>query len=105
MAKWTDCHAENFSGTEKQYEILTKVLAAADLGAPISLIDLWRSLSWGATVTKQAVLCSIRILEHHGMVERRYGRKLQRQHRQGMPQYVLPTLKCYQLLRKQPAAV
>ncbi len=103
MAKWTDIHAQTFNGTEKQYTILRYVLAAADKGQPLPLVDLWQTLPWGPTVSKQAILNSIRTLEHHGYVERRYGKDLNPKHTSGKKQYLLPTPACYKLLRKSVA--
>lgn len=82
---------ETFTGTDKQHEIMGLVFAAADGGRDIEFWELKDSLSYGAGITKQALQFSIRYLEQHGMVARKYGprRKL----------FIAPTLLSYQMLR------
>ncbi|CAO3459737.1 hypothetical protein [Azospirillum argentinense] len=60
----------DFLHTDKQAEILRHVLAAADAGAFLDIHALKKRLSYGAAVTVQAVDCSLRFLERHGMLER-----------------------------------
>jgi hypothetical protein len=59
-----------FAHTDKQAEIMRHILTAADTGVPITLEKLREDLSYRAS--KQAVLCSLRFLEGHGFVEKRY---------------------------------
>lgn len=91
----------DFQSTTKQIEILRLVLEATDNSNIIALIDLHKRLSYGPAVSKQAILCSIRILEEHGLVQRVYGAKHSPVHTRGQRQYIRPTMKTYQLLRRE----
>jgi hypothetical protein len=82
---------ETFAGTEKQHEIMNLVFAAADGGRDIEFHELKGLLSYGSDVTKQALQFSIRYLEQHGMVARKYG------HRRKL--FLAPTMLAYQVLR------
>lgn len=83
-----------FAVTDKQIEILQKVMSYAKTGKPIPFKVLWTSLSYGPYVTKQAIQCSIRFLESHGMVERVYGDHYGEFER-GLPVFIKPTPDCY----------
>lgn len=61
-----------FAQTEKQTEIMNLVLDAAQAGSFISVVDLREKLSYGSSVTVQAIQFSLRYLEQHGMIERIY---------------------------------
>ncbi|MCP1540072.1 hypothetical protein [Methylorubrum extorquens] len=82
---------ETFAGTDKQHEIMGLVLAAADAGSDIAFHDLKASLSYGPAVTPQALQFSIRYLEQHGFLSRKYGEKRKL--------YIAPTLKAYREFR------
>jgi hypothetical protein len=82
---------ETFAGTDKQNEIMGKVLAAADAGTDIEFWELKNALSYGSDVTKQALQCSIRYLARHGLVARKYG------HRRKL--FLAPTMLAYQVFR------
>lgn len=91
--------AETFSHTEKQEEILRRVLQAVDAGQFLTLTRLWKSLSYGKDVTKQAVKCSVHILRDHGYLEFRYGPAMSVEHRRGAVLYLKPTPACYRAFR------
>lgn len=59
-----------FRQSLKQTEIMGLVVTANADGVPISLPQLQAKLSYGASVKRQAILCSIKILERHGMLTR-----------------------------------
>lgn len=61
--------------TPKQHEIMDLVLRAADAGELLDIAELKERLSYGPDVTKQALQCSIRFLEKHGMLARDYERR------------------------------
>lgn len=83
--------AETFAGTDKQHEIMNLVFAAADGGRDIGFHELKGCLSYGAGITDQALQYSLRYLDWHGLIARKYGarRKLT----------IAPTLLAYQMLR------
>jgi hypothetical protein len=58
-----------FLQTPKQVEILKLALEAFDAGEPISRADLKRKLSYGPSVTRAAVRCSVKFLVKHGLIE------------------------------------
>jgi hypothetical protein len=58
--------------TDKQHEIMTLVLKSAEEGAFLDIDGLKDRLSYGSSVTKQALQCSIRFLEGHGVLVRDY---------------------------------
>lgn len=82
---------ETYAHTDKQREIMDLVFAAADAGRDIEFWEMKGALSYGPSVTKQAIQSSIRYLELHGLVARKHGprRKV----------YIAPTMKAYQTLR------
>jgi DNA-binding HxlR family transcriptional regulator len=86
---------KRFAATVKQTEIVTKVLEAADRGSDIEFHDLRAALSYGPGVTKQALQYSIRYLEEHGFVSRKYGEKRKC--------FIAPTLLAYQVFRPTPS--
>lgn len=47
------------------------------IGSFLDVVQLWRSLSYGASVTKQAVQSSPRYLEAHGMIKCAYEARRQ----------------------------
>lgn len=59
--------------TDKQIEIVRKILAAADAGEDLAFEKLWKSLSY-YPVTKQAVHQSLRRLTRAGYIETFYGK-------------------------------
>lgn len=61
--------------TDKQAEIMGLVLKAADGGEILDIDQLKERLSYGAGCTKQAIQCSIRFLEGHGMLVRGYEKR------------------------------
>ena len=83
--------AETFAGTDKQREIMSLVFAAADGGRDIEFWELKGALSYGPDVSKQAIQFSLRYLEQHGLIARKYGvgRKL----------FIAPTMRAFQMLR------
>lgn len=78
--------SEGFQDSPKQREIMRLILEAADRGAFITLRDLHASLTYGPEVSVQAIQCSARFLERHGMLERA---------RQGRERIYKPTMKAY----------
>lgn len=88
---------KRFAGTAKQQEIVNQVLDAMDAGVEIEFHALRGKLSYGMSVTKQALQSSIRYLEEHGFISRKYGhaRKL----------YLLPTMLAYQVFRPAPSTM
>lgn len=81
--------------TAKQKEIMFHILAAADRGYAISMPQLRAELSYGADVTKQAVLCSLRQLEGAGMIVKEYGRG-------NKPMKIKPTALAYAVFKGYP---
>lgn len=88
-----------FMQTEKQEEILRRVMQAVDQGAFITLTRLWKSLSYGQECSKQAVKCSVHILRDHGLLEFRYGPQLSATFIRGAAVSIKPTPACYQAFR------
>lgn len=82
---------ETFAGTDKQHEIMGLVFAAADGGRDIEFWELKGLLSYGDGITKQALQYSLRYLDRHGLIARKYG------HRRKLT--IAPTLLAYQVLR------
>ena len=80
-----------FRQTDKQTEIMGLVLAAADAGDAIEFRALKAGLSYGSEISNQALQCSVRFLERHGMVARSY--------RAARRCFVAPTLLAYQTFR------
>lgn len=81
--------------TDKQHEIMGHVLEAAGKGSYITLVELWRDkLSYGPSVSKQAVLCSVKFLAKHGFVIR------QPDGRNSMK--IIPTSKGYETFQPTP---
>lgn len=62
---------EKFAQTEKQIEIMTIILKAADKGRHLSAQELHGELSYGKGCTVNAVLSSLKFLEAHGLIARR----------------------------------
>lgn len=90
-----------FYQTRKQIEIIEKVLGAADKGQHLSITELWKSLSYGPQCTKQAILCSIRILKLHGLVRTVYG-KDKIEFKRGREGHIVPTPEAYARFRPTP---
>lgn len=82
---------KRFNNTPKQQEIVELVLKAADRGGDLEFHDLHATLSYGPSVSKQAVQYSIRYLEQHGFIARKYGHKREC--------LISPTLLAYQVFR------
>ena len=80
-----------YLNTPKQREIVHHVLRAADTGEFIELHQLKAKLSYGDTITKQALLCSLKYLQEHGFIEKQ---------RKGRQMTYKPTLKAYQKYRR-----
>ena len=80
-----------FAQSDKQEEILRLVLDTAEqTGDFIELHELKGKLSYGPDVSKQAILCSLKFLEGHGLIAREHRkRKL----------YIKPTLETYRRMR------
>lgn len=79
-----------FGRTEKQQEIMSLILDASERGVALTLASLRVMLSYGPDVSKQAVLCSLRILMEHGFLEKVYhGKKL----------IIIPTAAAYREFR------
>jgi Fe2+ or Zn2+ uptake regulation protein len=83
--------SDEFRHTEKQTEIMTIVLNSASAGAFCTLQELRDKLSYGKDVSKQAVLCSLKFLAKHGMLERR--------HRGPKSMELIPTQQGYKVFR------
>lgn len=83
------------TNTPKQLEIMKLVMSAADAGSFITMEKLREDLSYGATCSKQAVLCSLRILEKAGLLAKEY--------RGAKPMILKPTPLAYTLLKPRPA--
>ncbi|AMB48276.1 hypothetical protein [Methylobacterium sp. AMS5] len=81
--------SKRFAATAKQREIMDLVLGSADAGRDLSFVDLHADLSYEAT--PQALQYSIRYLEQHGLLVRKYGA--------GRRLSLAPTLLAYQLIR------
>lgn len=81
--------------TDKQVEIVDHVLKAADAGAFIDFETLYRSLSYKCS--RQALLCSLNILEEAGLVAKQY--------RYRATMLLKPTLLAYQVYRPSPEMV
>lgn len=77
--------------TNKQIEIVRKILEAADAGEDLAFEKLWKSLSY-YPVTKQAVHQSLRRLTRAGYIETFYGKNRMMTFR--------PTLTAYKHFRK-----
>lgn len=84
----------DFAQTAKQIEIMDHVFSAVTDGF-IDLQQLRDRLSYGREVSKQALQCSIRVLEGHGLLTREYE---VRQKRRRM--VLRPTMKAYDELRR-----
>lgn len=54
--------------TKKQAEIMSHICEATARGAEITLVELHEKLSYGATCTRAAVMCSIKFLVRRGFV-------------------------------------
>lgn len=82
--------SEGFQKTAKQREFMDHVFAAVARGGFISLQEMHAALSYGPSVSNQAVQCTARFLESHGVLvrSREKGRV-----------YYKPTLLAYQLFR------
>lgn len=81
-------HGE-FAHTDKQVEIMRLILAAADLGAFITLTKLREELSYKPS--KQAVLCSLRNLESYEFLTKTYHGNVTME--------IVPTAKAYATFR------
>lgn len=82
--------------TDKQREIVEKVLVSADEGKALPFRDLWLSLSY-YPVTKQAVRQSISRLAEEGFLVRIYG------YNNSMT--LLPTARAYEEFRSTPEII
>jgi hypothetical protein len=78
-----------FAQNDKQTEIMKLVMdTARDTGDFIELHELKGKLSYGPDVSKQAILCSLKFLEKHGLIAREHRkRKL----------YIKPTLEAFKV--------
>ena len=84
-----------FQRTDKQTEIMKLILGAADTGVAITLKQLRDRLSYKPT--KQAVLCSLRILERYGFLTKQYhGNRTMHIH---------PTARAYSTFRSMPTRI
>lgn len=86
--------SKRFAATPKQQEIVTLVLQAADRGEDAEFHELRAALSYGPDVSPQALQFSIRYLEQHGFLSRKYGEKRKC--------LISPTLLAYQVFRPTP---
>jgi len=82
-----------FAHTDKQAEIMRLILGAVDHGSLITLKALREQLSYKAS--KQAVLCSLKILEGHGF--------LTKHHHGNRTMEIKPTATAYTTFRSAPA--
>ena len=82
--------SEGFQDSPKQRELMGLVLAAAGAGAFVTQQELHARVSYGPEVSIQAIQCSMRFLERHGMVDRR---------RQGRERIYVPTVAAYHRYR------
>jgi repressor of nif and glnA expression len=81
-----------FAQTDKQTEIMKLILAQADLGSYITLTALREQLSYKPS--KQAILCSVRVLEGHGF--------LTKIHHGCRTMEIIPTALAYSTFRATP---
>jgi hypothetical protein len=58
-----------FTRTKKQIEIMTLIVTAAARGEEMTVALLKTNLSYGATVSDQAITGSLKILERHGYLK------------------------------------
>lgn len=86
-------HAKTFYLTAKQQEILDAVMTLTGRGEFPDMDELLGAVSYECS--KQAMQCSVRYLEQHGMLERR-DPELRRGRRRRV---IAPTRLCYQLMR------
>jgi hypothetical protein len=82
--------------TDKQIAVMDEVFKGDETGAFIDIETLMKRL--GHTASKQAMQCSIRFLESHGLVTRSY--ELRRCRRRMV---IAPTMEAFNLLRGKPA--
>lgn len=80
----------NLQMSLKQLEIMEKIIDAHDRGSEISMLKLKEKLSYGPAVSRQAVVCSLKILEGHGLLVRTIRGKFL---------YVSPTDKAISMFR------
>lgn len=90
--------SEDVRLTEKQIEIIGLVMRGNDDDDFLDMDELMGRLTYECS--KQAVQCSIRILEKHGVVERKGRAK-----RRGQSRVIIaPTLKAFELMRAHHGA-
>lgn len=87
---------DKFAQTEKQIEIMTLILKAADAGTHLSAHELHAQLSYRDACTVNAVLSSLKFLESHGLILRRKRKDGTRRHE------ILPTKLAYVYFRPAP---
>jgi repressor of nif and glnA expression len=84
-----------FAQTEKQTEIMKLILEAADYGAFINMTQLRERLTYKAS--KQAFLCSVKILENYGFLVKEY--------KGSRPMELKPTPLAYATFRTSPTVL
>jgi hypothetical protein len=89
---------DDFDPTDKQAEILRVLFRAVDAGEWPTIDDIKARLSYGPSVTKQAITCSLRILERRGAVELKYGEH-KGKYKHGLRCWVTPTPAAYRRFR------
>lgn len=83
-----------FAHTAKQHELMELILKAADSGAFITVKELHAKVSYGKDCKKQAILCSLRLLEKHGFIAKKY--------RGPKSAEIVPTAQAYTVFRANP---
>lgn len=90
MYRW-----DTFQGTAKQREIMEKIFDAHEKGEKITITDLYLSLSYAHTCSRQAVTCSVEFLE------KKWG-LIKKSERHGNFRYLEPTERAFRQLRNAP---
>lgn len=89
---------DDFDPTDKQSEILRLVFSEYDAGRTPSFEEIKQGLSYGPGISKQAMSCSLKILERWGAVELVYGDS-HGAYKPGLRCYVRPTPVSYRRFR------